>query len=120
MSTADVTRAGRGGRGRAGRWGFVLALAATGWLVWSIWPPSVNELVRSSRAALRQGAAEEALRLAHRAVARAPHSAQALLAAGESALALSRTEAALAYFCQIDNDGIGDRRRPVPEPAKAV
>ena len=101
VSKSDLTR-----RGRAWRVGGFLAVAAgIVCMAWLLWRPSVDDLLRKSRAALDRGATDEAQRLAHLALARSPHSARALLAAGEIELALNRPDGALTYFARVGNAG---------------
>jgi len=106
MSTDEVAKSGLKRRRRAWLAGGFLAVAAliTSLASWFC-RPSINELVRTSQAALNRGATDEALRLAQLALVRAPHSTRALLTAAEIELALGRPESALTYFARVGNDG---------------
>lgn len=106
MRTDKVTTSGLMRRRSAWRAvAFLVVAAAAATLAWFLRRPSVDGLLRTSRAALNRGATAEAQRLAHRALLRSPHSARALLAAGEIELALDQPEVALSYFARVGNDG---------------
>jgi tetratricopeptide (TPR) repeat protein len=105
MSTDEVSKGGLKRCRRAWLAGFLVVAAALGTSAWLLWRPSVDELMRASRAALDRGETDKAQRLIRRALMLSPDSAQALLTAGEIELSLDRPNEALPYFARVANDG---------------
>lgn len=79
-------------------------LAPLSWRAWRLTQVPLDALLVQARQALANGDSVEAETLCQRVLDREPHSAEALLLAGEAAGKQGRLEAAVAYYHQVTSE----------------
>ena len=79
------------------------AIAAIAWLIWS-WSARRPDFVRQAQDALADGRVGDAQALAARALEASPHSAVALITAGEAASKAGHHQKALSYYGRVPQD----------------